>query len=239
MKKTVLLIPMALLFAFALGQPAIGNENQIDPILQQPHAMIFLPYSPQVVIAAMENYKYEKQNKKEGVAYLNNYKPFLETSLVRNNPNSDLVFEIGLKYPGNQNISALYLMLNSRSVEDNSGKQKRFDMEHAKDYLDNLAIAIRIYALDQQIKLQTSELSKANTKQLGLVAEGYRLDAKKAGLLHEPPSNSRRSTDRSKLLDQQIAENKSTQLMQELEIEKRKADLRTLMAAGITNPKDA
>jgi hypothetical protein len=240
MKKTLLLTPLALLFAFAFGQPAIGIDNRTDPVLQQPCVMIVLPYSPQVVIAAMENYKYEKQNDKERATYPKNYQPFRETSLIRNNPNTDLLFEIGLKNADNKNISVVYLMLTSPSVEDNnSGKQTRFDMEQAKAYLDNLANAIQTYALGQQIKLQISELSKANAKQLGLLADGYKLDAKKADLLLKPLSDSKRSVDRRKLLDQQIAENKSSQVVQELEIEKQKADLRTLMAVGKANPKDA
>jgi hypothetical protein len=240
MKKTLFLICMVLLCAFAFGQPAIGTENRMDPVLQQPYVMIYLPYSPQVVIAAMENYKHENQNDKKGTAHPKNYEPFLKTSLIRNNPNTELRFEIGLKNAGNENISVVYLMLISPSVEGYySSKLTRFDMEHAKAYLDNLAIAIRTFALDQQIKQQTAELSKANTKQLALIADGNRLDVKKADLLLNPSSNSKRNADRIKLLDQQIAENKSSQVMQEFEIEKQKADLRILMADEKTNPKDA
>jgi hypothetical protein len=231
---------MAFLCVFAFGQPAIGTESRIDAILQQPYAMISLPYSPQVVIAAMENYKYEKQNKKQRLANTQNYQSFRETSLILNNPNTDLLFEIGLKNAGNKNISVVYLMLNSPSVEGYySANQTRFDMEQAKAYLDNLAIAIQAFALDQQIKLQTSDLSKANAKHLALVADGDKLDAKKADLLRNPSSGGKRNVDRNKLLDRQIEENKSSQAMQELEIEKQKAGLRTLMADGKTNRNDA
>jgi len=239
MKKTLLLTFMALLCAFTFGQPAIGIENHTDPVLQQSYVMIHLPYSPQVVIAAMENYKSEKQNNEERAAYPKNYQPFKKTSLVLNNPDTDLLFEIGLKNAGNKNISVVYLMLNSPSREDNnSGKQIRFDMEQAKAYLDNLAIAIRTYALDEQIKRQTAELSKANTKQLELIADGNKLDAKKADLLLRPTSNTKRNVDRNKLLDRQITENKRSQFRQEFEIEKQKEDLRILMADK-TNPNDA
>jgi hypothetical protein len=240
MKKTLLLISMALLYAFAFGQPAIGTENRTDPVLLQPYVMIFLPYSPQVVIAAMENYKHEKQNNKKRGAYSKNYQLFSETSLIRNNPNTDLLFEIGLKNADNENVSVVYLMLNSPTEEDyHPGKQIRFDMEHAKTYLDNLAVAIRTYALEQQIKRQTAELSKATTKQLGLIADGNKLDAKKADLLLNASSNSKRNVDRNKTLNQQIAENKLSQVKQELEIERQKADLKILMTVEKTNPKDA
>jgi hypothetical protein len=226
-----------LLCAFAFGQPAIGTENRMDPVLQQPYVMIYLPYSPQVVIAAMKNYKDEKRNARELAASPKTYQPFEETSLVRSNPNTDLLFEIGLKNAGNENVSVVYLMLNSPS--DENGRQTRFDMEHAKAYLDNLAIAIRTNALSEQIKRQTAELSKANTIQLGLIADGDKLHAKKADLLLNPSSNSKRDVDRSRLLDEQIAENKSSQVTQELKIEKQKADLKILMVAEKTNAKDA
>jgi hypothetical protein len=237
MKKTFLLICMALLCAFAFGQPAIGTENRMDPVLQQPYVMIYLPYSPQVIIAAMENYKYERQNTKELAAYPKTYQPFDETLLIRNNPSADLLFEIGLKNAGNENVSVVYLMLNSPN--DEYGRQTRFDMEQAKAYLDNLAIAIRTNALREQIKRQTAELSKANTIQLGLIADGDKLHAKKADLLLNPSSNSKRNVDRNRLLDEQIAENRSSQVMQELKIERQKADLKILMVAEKTNPKDA
>jgi len=76
MKKTIVLTSMALLCAFAFGQPAIGTENRTDPVLHQPYVMILLPYSPQIVIAAMENYKYEKQNNKERALILKTINPF-------------------------------------------------------------------------------------------------------------------------------------------------------------------
>ena len=76
---------------------------------------------------------------------------------------------------------SVYLLLNSPSEEDYySRKQTCLDMAQGKAYLDNLANAIRAYALDQQIKRQTAELRIANTEQLGLIADGNKLDGKKA-----------------------------------------------------------
>jgi hypothetical protein len=232
---------MVLLFAFAFGQPAIGNESRIDPVLQQPHAMIFLPYSPQIVIAAMENYQNEKQSIKERVANPKNYQSFQETSLIRNNRSgADLIFQIGLKSADNKNASVIYLMLNSPAVDNNgSGKDIRFDVEEAKAFLDNLAIAIRTYALNEQIKLQTSEFSKANKRQLDLIAYGNKLDAKKAGLLLKPLSNDKRNMRRNQLLDHQIAENKFSRDIQKLEVEKQLKDLKILMNTEKIKPNDA
>jgi hypothetical protein len=241
MKKTLLLTSMVLLFAFAFGQPAIGIESRINPVPQQPCAAIFLPYSPQIVIAAMGKYKDEKQSTKERRANPKNYQSFDETSLIRNNRDeADLIFQVGLKNSDNKNASAVYLMLNSPAV--GSGNDTRFDMEQAKTFLDNLAIAIRTYALNEQIKLQTYELSKANKKQQDLIAYGNKLDSKKAGLLLKPLSIDRRNMRRNQLLDRQIAENKFLQDVQKLEVEKQQTDLKILMNTmntEKTNPKDA
>ena len=212
LKRTLVLVSTILLFVFVFGQPAVGVDTRFNGVPPQPCALIFLPYSPQIVIEAMENYKNEKQNNKSKDPQ--NYQPFRETSLIRNKSiDVDLKFEIGLKNSENKNISVVYLLLN----EENS-------MEDARAYLDNLAVAIQTYASNQQIKLQTSELGKANKKQADLVASGSNLDAKKAGFLRSPLSNSRRNDNRNKQIDRQIAENKTSQASQQLEIEKQRVD---------------
>src|SRR5436190_19865511 len=97
LKKTLLLVSTVLLFVFVFGQPAVGVDTRFNGVPPQPYAMIFLPYSPQVVIEAMENYKNEKQKDPK------NYQPFKETSLIRNKSvDVDLIFEIGLKNSDNK-----------------------------------------------------------------------------------------------------------------------------------------
>ena len=50
------------------------------------------------------------------------------------------------------------------------------NMQDAKDYLDNLAIAIRPYASDLQLKLQQKNLSDAQDNNRSLITEGNKLE---------------------------------------------------------------
>ena len=50
------------------------------------------------------------------------------------------------------------------------------NMQDAKDYLDNLAVAIKPYASDLQLKSQQKNLSEAQVKNKSLVAEGNKLE---------------------------------------------------------------
>ena len=86
-------------------------------------------------------------------------------------------FIIGLKNDSNKYESGIYLKLNSFSNEDNSwGKPMQFDIQAAKDYLDNLAIAIKPYASELQLKLQQKNLSDAQDKHTSLITEGNKLE---------------------------------------------------------------
>jgi hypothetical protein len=62
-----------------------------------------------------------------------------------------MCFEIGAKDIQHPNESVVYLKLNSfnRDLNDQATNTPiRFDIQQAKDYLDNLAVAIQPYAAD-------------------------------------------------------------------------------------------
>ncbi len=98
--------------------------------------------------------------------------------MVRNNVHdADIRFGIGRKSEGNKNESVVYLMLNStietRGLLGNVNRTvNHFDLEEAKVYLDNLAVAICPYAADMQLKLQNKDLAKAEAKDRMLLSEG-------------------------------------------------------------------
>jgi len=102
------------------------------------------------------------------------------TFIVKNNKSgADMHLVIGLKTQDSMtpNESAIYLKLNSISNDENSaGKAIQFDMKDAKDYLDNLAVAIKPYASDLQLKLQQKNLSDAQDKHTSLINEANNLE---------------------------------------------------------------
>jgi hypothetical protein len=58
--------------------------------------------------------------------------------------------------------------------------QQLFDMEQAIDYLDNLALAIRSYAYNEQVKKQTSVPGTIETHLVRSVNKGNKMNNRKA-----------------------------------------------------------
>ena len=56
------------------------------------------------------------------------------------------------------------------------------NMQDARDYLDNLAIAIKPYASDLQLKLQQKNLSDAQDNNRSLITEGNRLEEERKNI---------------------------------------------------------
>ncbi len=56
------------------------------------------------------------------------------------------------------------------------------NMQDAKDYLDNLATAIKPYASDLQLKLQQKNLSDAQDNNRSLITEGNKLEEERKNI---------------------------------------------------------
>lgn len=176
MKRLFVATGFLFLCGFVIGQAKDGTVELKKMITSSPAALIYLPYSPAVVQKSLANYLSENGEKQQ-----QNTKGYLlssNTLIARNNKSgADMHFEIGLKNDSNENESAIYLKLNSFSNEENSsGEAIQFDMQDAKDYLDNLAVAIKPYASDLQLKQQQKNLLDAQDKNRFLIAEGNKLE---------------------------------------------------------------
>lgn len=179
MKKLVVAIGFLFLFGHAISQAKDGTAELQKTVASQPAALIYLPYSPDVTRKALDNYINKTNDKAQ-----KNSKEYLlsdNTSIEKNNISSaDLHFMIGLKDQSNQNESAVYLKLNSFSNYDDEAKTLiQFNMQDAKDYLDNLAIAIKPYASNLQLALQQKNLSTAHKKNSSLITQGNKLEQKR------------------------------------------------------------
>ncbi|HEV8504754.1 MAG TPA: hypothetical protein VGQ53_05120 [Chitinophagaceae bacterium] len=178
MKRLFSATGFLLLCGFAIGQAKDGTAEFQKMAIPQPAALIYLPYSPEVVQKALADYLVKTGNKQQ-----ENAKGHLlssNTFIVKNNKSgADMHFAIGLKNKDTITIneSAVYLKLNSFSNDENrTGEAILFNMQDAKDYLDNLAIAIKPYASDLQLKLQQKNLSDAQDKHTSLITEGNKLE---------------------------------------------------------------
>ena len=183
MKRLLIATGFLFLCGFVIGQAKDGTEELQKIATSHPAALIYLPYSPEVVQKALANYLSESSDylRESGENQDEKVKGYLlssNTLIVKSNKTgADMHFIIGLKNDNNKYESGIYLKLNSFSNEDNSwGKPMQFDMQAAKDYLDNLAIAIKPYASELQLKLQQKNLSDAQDKHTSLITEGNKLE---------------------------------------------------------------
>lgn len=233
MKKLFVATGFLFLCGYSIGQAMDGTTEFQKTMTSQPVASIYLPYSPQVVEKALGNYlsKTRDSKQKNGEEYLLSS----NTLIVKNNKsNADMHFALGLKNPGNTNESVIYLKLNSSSnSEGSTGAPMQFDMQDAKDYLDNLAIAIKPYASELQLKLQQKNLSDAHEKSTSLIKKENKLEQKRKKIQIRMGENenykrdnaiARRKAKNDKLID----ENLSAQLNLSNEIAKQTAALSLL-----------
>jgi hypothetical protein len=143
-------------------------------------------------------------------------------------------FVIGLKDPTNINESVVYLKLNSSSnYLDSAQTSTHFDMQDAKDYLDNLAVAIKPYASKLQLELQQKKLADARNKNTALVQEGDKLEQKRKNIQIKIGENENYKRDkglarRKAKNDKLINENLTAQLNLSNDIAKQMAALALL-----------
>ena len=233
MKRLFVATGFLFLCGFAIGQATDGTSELQKIGTSQPAALIYLPYSPQVVQKALSDYllKTSDRQKENAAGYLLSSNTFI----VKNNTSgADMNFAIGLRDRGTINESVVFLKLNSFSKDENgTGQPMQFDMQDAKDYLDNLAIAIKPYASDLQLKLQQKKLLDAQDKNRSLVTEGNKLEEERKKiqeLISENKSAKKeiRLVERKIKNDKSIDENLTARLDLSNDIAKQVADLALL-----------
>jgi hypothetical protein len=214
MKKLFVATGFLFLCGYAIGQAMNGTAEFHKTVTSQPVALIYLPYSPEVVTKALGNYLSTTDDSREKNA--EQYLLSSNTLIVKNNKsNGDMHFVIGLKDYRNTNESVIYLKLNSSSNNEvNTGAALQFSMQDAKDYLNNLAIAIKPYASELQLKLQQKNLSDAHGKNTSLVKEANKLEQKRKKIQIRMGENenykrdnaiARRKAKNDKLIDDNLA----------------------------------
>jgi len=219
-------------FGFAVGQARDGTAELQQTAKFQSAALIYLPYSPEVVEKALSRYlsqtDFTNQKNEKGYVLSSN------TILVKNNKSeADMHFLIGLKSNANPNESAIYLKLNSSYYKDNVQIDDQFNMQDAKDYLDNLAVAIKPYASKLQLELQQKNLSTAQEKNANLITKGNKLEEKSKKIQAKVGENKNHKINkglarRKAKNDKLIGENLIARLNSNTDISRQKAALALL-----------
>jgi hypothetical protein len=206
MKRTILSFCLLFIISMAFGQAQEGSVSYQKR--QQSAAVIELPYTPTVVMAALNDYL-SKKGRSKG-SDLKGFTTFRNTTPVENDSaNADLYFKVERKSRQDKATSIVSLLLTMPTDGAATANQHHLNMNEAMTYLNELAPAIEAYNLELQIKDQNGDVTAAETKYKNLVNEGADLEKRKEEL------------------DRKIHNNKMEQQTQLNEIELQKQKLAT------------
>ncbi|MBC7903755.1 MAG: hypothetical protein H7Y27_10040 [Gemmatimonadaceae bacterium] len=203
MKRTIILFSMLLIIGAASGQ---ARETTVEnTAAKQEAAMIEVPYSPDMVTAAMNDYLTKKgrskgTNIKGYTAYRN------QNQASADSVNADLYFKVERKSRSEKETSIVTLLLNTPAVST-APNTAFLNMEQAKQYLNDLTPAIAAYGLEQEIKDLTESVSKAESKLKSLKNDADDLEKKRSSL------------------ENKMKENREDQEKQQAEVEKQRLKL--------------
>jgi len=206
MKRTIILICLLFASVIMYGQARDGwVESQKK---QQPAAVIELPYTPDVVNAAMNQHLSKKGRSRS--TDMKGFTTFRNTQIVQNDSsNADMYFKVERKSRREKEITVVSLLVGTPPEGTTTDTLRYLNMDQAKLYLNELAPAIDAYNLELLIKDQNVSLTKAETRLKTLVTEGADLLEKRASI------------------DKKIDDNKAEQQKQMNEVEYQKSKLAT------------
>ena len=185
MKKSIALLVLMLSGALLYGQATEGTVNHQKK--EQPAAVIELPYEPETVSAALNDYLSRKGRSRSTT--IKGFTTFRNTSLLHDDStNADLYFKIDRKSRKEKNVTVVSLLLRQPGIGDTSS-QRHLDMEGAKTYLNELTPAILAYDLELMIKEQNAAIIRSETKLKELSNEGEDLEKKIIGLQKKREEN--------------------------------------------------
>jgi hypothetical protein len=187
MKSTLLLVCMLFITVLMVGQAKEGTVK--FQRTQQPAAVIELPYTPNIVSAAMNDYL-SKKGKSKGND-LKGFTTFRNTQFQQNDAsNADLYFKVQKNNKGENGNSIVSLLLTApKEVNVKASTIHHLDMEQAKTFLNDLAPAIEAYNLEQQIKNQNEAVIKAESRYKSLADDGTDLETKRVGIERKQQDN--------------------------------------------------
>lgn len=188
MKSIFLLLCMLFIAVLVVGQAKDGMVK--FQRIQQPAAVIELPYAPDIVSAAMNDYL-SKKGKLKGND-LKGFTTYRNTQPLQNNDvaNADLYFRVQRKDNQEKGTSTVSLLLTApKEGNTNADNVHYLNMEQAKTFLNELTPAIEAYNLEQQIKDQNEMVIKAESKFKRLIDDGTDLESKRVSIEKKQQEN--------------------------------------------------
>lgn len=201
---------MLFITALVVGQAKDGTVKYQRT--QQPAAVIELPFAPDIVRAAMNDYLSKKGRSRAND--LKGFTTYRNTQQLQNSDvaNADLYFRVERKNGQENDASTVSLLLTAPTEgKSNDSNLNYLNMEQAKVFLNDLTPAIEAYSLEQQIKDQNEAVTKAESKYKSLMDDSADLERKRV------------------TLEKKQLDNKQEQQKQTTEIENQKQKLSVLV----------
>lgn len=202
MKKLIALFTFLVSAVFLYGQAREGTAKVQKS--EQTAAVLELPYSPDIVNDALQDYLQKKGKKKAGnVKGFTNYRN-VQASAADNSP-LEMFLKVDRKSREEKDVSVISLLLSRPGdVLPAANGQTSITMEQAKQFLDSIVPSVESFNVEYQVKEQTDALTKAEKQYKRLTDEASDLEKRRLNI------------------EREIAENKTAQQNQLIEIEKQK-----------------
>jgi hypothetical protein len=174
-------------------------------------AVVELPYAPDIVNSAMNDYL-SRKGKAKG-SDIKGFTTYRNTQAqLTDSANADLYFRVERKSRKEKQITVVSLLLTtSQDVSPVNTTVHYMSMDEAKSFLNTLTLAVTAYDLELQIKEQNQVVTKSESKYQSLVKHGSDLDKKRISIEND------------------ITENKQDQRNQNTDIELQKQKLAALV----------
>lgn len=178
--KKILLLALSLLPAYLLFAQAQEGVVAYQKT-QQPAAIIYLPYSSDVVNDALDDYLSKKGSRSD---QLKGFKSFRNTRLSENDTvPADLYFKVARmsrEEKGKTTLSLLVGMPNEGIAQRNPSTS--ITTEQAKEVLNQLVPVIEAFNLERMIKKQNESIIKEEARYKSLVKEGDDLNERRSDI---------------------------------------------------------
>ncbi len=124
---------------------------------QQPAAVLEVPYSNDIVMAAMANYLSKKRKSAE--TDIPGFATFRNSQMPDTGENADLYFRVERKTRHEKDISVVYLLLTTLNEAQIPRDTLHYlNMKDARAHLDDLALVITAYDLEKQVSSLYDEI---------------------------------------------------------------------------------
>lgn len=208
--KNVFMIALVMLISGSLFAQASDGTVEFQK-KQQPAAVLVLPYTPDMVNAALNDFL-SKKGRSKG-SDMKGFTTYRNTQALNgDSANADLYFKVERKSRQEKQTTVVSLLLTPFAGNTADSAMHYLSMEEAKSYLNELVPTIEGYNLEQQIRDMNEVISQSEAQYKNMMKDGADLEQKRSDI------------------DARIQSGKQQQMVQTADIDSKKKKLAELVS---------